>query len=276
MRNCILQAMRNTADILRDWPARKIVILVSPGRALVGGDHLDFDDVPDDLRDTISALQQANVSIYEVDPHGLEVRGRVDDFGVFADNVTGGRSIKDTNNPEDLVPQVFHENSSYYLLGFQPADEKHDGRFHRVSVRVSREGAKVRARPGYYAPSERARPTKRAASEVDRALSGGLPATDVPLSLAIMPFGMAGKPGAALAIVAGVGGVDVPGGSVVELLAVAFDETWKEVARTAGRFMLPAGEQQSWDVAARLNVRPGRYQVRVAVTNDSAKRTGSV
>jgi VWFA-related protein len=118
MRNCILQAMRNTADILRDWPARKIVILVSPGRALIGGDHLDIDDVPDDLRDTISALQQANVSIYEVDPHGLEVRGRVDDFGVFADNVTGGRSIKDTNNPEELVPQVFHENSSYYLLGF--------------------------------------------------------------------------------------------------------------------------------------------------------------
>jgi hypothetical protein len=70
--------------------------------------------------------------------------------------------------------------------------------------------------------------------------------------------------------------VDVPGGSVVELLAVAFDETWKEVARTAGRFMLPAGQRQSWDVAARLNVRPGRYQVRVAVTNASAKRTGSV
>jgi hypothetical protein len=276
MRNCVLQAMRNTADILRDWPARKIVILVSPGRTLIGGDHLDFDDVPDDLRATISALQQANVSIYEVDPHGLEVRGRIGDFGVFADNVTGGRSIKDTNNPEELVPQVFHENSSYYLLGFQPADEKRDGRFHRISVRVSRDGAKVRARPGYYAPSERARPTKRTASEVDRALSGGLPATDVPLSLAVMPFGMAGKPGAALAIVAGVAGVDVPGGSVVELLAVAFDETWKEVARTASRFMLPAGERRSWDVGARLNVRPGRYQVRVAVTNASGRRTGSV
>ncbi len=275
MRNCILQALRNTADILRDWPARKILVLVSPGRPLIGGDHPDFDDVSDDLRATISALQQANVSIYEVDPHGLEVRGRVDDFGVFADNVTGGRSIKDTNNPEELVPQVFHENSSYYLLGFQPADEKRDGRFHRVSVRVSREGAKVRARPGYYAPSERARPTKRAASEVDRALSGGLPGTDVPLSLAVMPFGMAGKPGAALAVVAGVGGVDLLGG-VVELVAVAFDETWKEVARTAGRFMLPAREQQSWDVGARLNVRPGRYQVRVAVTNASERRTGSV
>lgn len=111
-----------------------------------------------------------------------------------------------------------------------------------------------------------ARMSRLVASEVDRALSGGLPATDVPLSLAVMPFGMVGKPGAALAIVAGVGGVDVPGGSVVELLAVAFDETWKEVARTAGRFMLPAGQRQSWDVAARGSLFRGSFSRRVLET----------
>ena len=39
------------------------------------------------------------------------------------------------------------------LLGYQPANDKMDGKFRTVSVKVKRGKYTVRARPGYVAPS---------------------------------------------------------------------------------------------------------------------------
>jgi hypothetical protein len=44
------------------------------------------------------------------------------------------------------------DNSTYYVLGYTPAVERRDGRFHDVRVRVRRPGLTVRARRGYFAP----------------------------------------------------------------------------------------------------------------------------
>ncbi len=67
-----------------------------------------------------AALQAANVNVYQFDPHGLQAGPQpFTDFGAFAVN-TGGRGITNTNAPADFVPQMFRENSSYYLLGLRP------------------------------------------------------------------------------------------------------------------------------------------------------------
>lgn len=277
---CVLMALRNAAEILRAWPdARKMLVLITPGRRL--RDREDLDDALDDFRRTIAALQQANVTVYEFDPHGLEVEWHPTDFRLFADNLTGGRAITNTNAPGDFVPQMFRENDSYYLLGFRPTDGRRDGRFRRIKVQVNRPGVEVRARAGYFAPTDRpSKPPTRAVSAADRALSGGLPTGDLPLSLAVAPFAIAEKPRAAVAIVTRVDRPDdVPAGAAVELKAVAFTETWKEVATITEKFMLPAdgsSASRSVEMGTRLNLPPGRYEVRVAMTSPATDRTGSV
>src|SRR5262249_46452660 len=62
----------------------------------------------------------------------------------------------DKNDMDDVFRRIVKDNSSYYVLGYRSADPRHDGRFHRVSVKVKRPGLEVRTRNGYYAPVDKA------------------------------------------------------------------------------------------------------------------------
>lgn len=273
-------ALLNAGEILEAGPhARKILVLISPGASTVDIDQLDRADDVSRLRPAFAAIQRANVTVYQFDPRGLAVdRSVTDDFGLFAEN-TGGRTIANTNRPGEHVPRIFQENSAYYLLGIQPS--AHDGRFRRLRVIVNRPGVEVRARSGYVAPTDRP-PARsgRSLPAADRALAGGLPTGDLPLALTVTPFATPENPGAAVGIIAAVDRErGAPAGEVVQMVARAFDETWKEVARITNEFELPAAgsiDVPTAELGTRLNMRPGRYEIRVAVTTVSDGRTGSV
>jgi VWFA-related protein len=136
----------------------------------------------------IAAATRSNVSIYTIDPRGLttgrdeiplfgpmatephegqrtrdysnprmaedmleEVRRGQDSLRLFAEE-TGGLAMVDKNDMDDVFNRIVRDNSSYYVLGYQSPDPRHDGRYHRLSVKVNRPGAIVRTRNGYYAP----------------------------------------------------------------------------------------------------------------------------
>jgi VWFA-related protein len=67
---------------------------------------------------------------------------------------TGGRMIE-VGNKQDKLKQAFdqvaNELRSQYNIGYKPTNEKHDGTFRRVEIKVGN-GYKVQARNGYYAP----------------------------------------------------------------------------------------------------------------------------
>jgi Ca-activated chloride channel homolog len=66
---------------------------------------------------------------------------------------TGGRLFR-TSSIHDLdpvYPQVAEELRSVYTVAYYPANQKFDGKWRRVVVRVNRPGAKVRTRSGYFA-----------------------------------------------------------------------------------------------------------------------------
>jgi VWFA-related protein len=64
---------------------------------------------------------------------------------------TGGFLIENTNNLAAGVARMQQERTTYYLLGYQPANSDMDGKFRRVTVKVNRRNVTVRARPGYLA-----------------------------------------------------------------------------------------------------------------------------
>jgi hypothetical protein len=83
---------------------------------------------------------------------------------------------------ERALRRVVTQSSAYYLLGYAPSQRALDGKFHRIKVRVRRDGLEVRARAGYWAPTvgDMQRASKAAAdtlpAPVARALGELIPA----------------------------------------------------------------------------------------------------
>jgi VWFA-related protein len=70
---------------------------------------------------------------------------------------TGGFVIENTNALAAGVARMQQERTTYYLIGYQPTNGVMDGRFRKISVKVTRPKVTVKARPGYAAtpPSQR-------------------------------------------------------------------------------------------------------------------------
>ena len=236
LKDCVAEALTTVGQILGTWPgARKTVVLISAGRQLAGIEETFAET--EERRQMTRALQNANVTIYQYDPHGLQTTApKPTDFGAFAES-TGGRAVTNTNAPDGAVPQMYRENSSYYLLGLA-ADDARDGKFHRLKVQVNRPDLQLRTRTGYYAAQrEPAKPERGTA--VERALAGGLPAGDLPVSVSVAPFATPAKPGAAVPVVARLDhDSGLEGESIVEVISAAFNEDWKQVASATQKFML--------------------------------------
>ena len=163
-------ALASAAAFLGNFrEGRKAILFVSQGIPLYG-------------RGTESERYQAivrmantnNTAIYTLDP-ASEVGRRPDSLLALADE-TGGRPFVGSNRPELQLPQIVRDSSAYYLLGYRsPAPV--DGKFHRIKVRMNKDGYEVRARSGYFAPTvgemERGRAEAAAAempADVERAL----------------------------------------------------------------------------------------------------------
>lgn len=104
------------------------------------------------LKDAIEAAQKADAICYVLlisDPHwGSDPH----EMGQMAEQ-TGGRMIT-VSNPDKLgkaFKEISDELRSQYSLGYTPTNEKHDGTFRKIEVK-SKNGYKVQARRGYYAP----------------------------------------------------------------------------------------------------------------------------
>jgi VWFA-related protein len=134
-------------------------------------------DVQHELQALIASATRANVSYYTVDPRGVtsgmedaiemggmpadgsisttqlmdEMRIEHDSLRTIAEE-TGGFAVLNQNDFRNAFSRILEDNSSYYVLGYYPTNEKRDGRFRNIQVRVLKLGLKVRTRRGYVAP----------------------------------------------------------------------------------------------------------------------------
>ena len=64
---------------------------------------------------------------------------------------TGGKAYYNTNNIEGAVRRSLEDGSMYYTLGYYPENKTWDGKFRRITIKVTRPGVKLHYRAGYYA-----------------------------------------------------------------------------------------------------------------------------
>jgi len=64
---------------------------------------------------------------------------------------TGGKYFENTKNPKDSIEEIHALTGSYYVLGYY-IDEKKDGKYHSIKVKVNRKGCEVFAQRGYFNP----------------------------------------------------------------------------------------------------------------------------
>ncbi len=172
-----LAAIESLSRMLRALPGRKSVIHFSSGVERTGTEN------EAQLRATVDAANQSNVSLYSMDTRGLmalppggdatsaspsgtaiytgsAVSSQLSSMHSSRETLaslsqdTGGRTFYDLNDLGEAFEQIQSENSSYYLLGYSPKNTRSDGKFRRIRVEVDRSGLKVEARPGYFAPKD--------------------------------------------------------------------------------------------------------------------------
>ena len=258
--------------------------------------------------------QRANVTIYPIDPTGLVgmrnyLNGRLGpsntefskhkatvdlDYLISAAANTGGRAIVNTNEFGPEIGGIFAENRSYYLIAIEPANPAADGKLHKLQVKVDRQDVDVRTRNGYYAPEAETREDKKIAKSkmtpeavaLTKSMAGILPIAGLPLHAAVAPFAVPGQKFSTVTIVLGVTQpIPVSAGNfrvteTTELLTSAFTpEGQPKGAQThrASIALRPGAKgEATYEVLARIDLPPGRYQLRLAAHNTTAGKDGSV
>ena len=319
-------SLRKLADFMSGVRGRrKAMLLIGEGvdydiYEAVGQRGSTASSVLLDTHDAIAAATRGNVSIYAIDPRGLmnaeseliEVSGTVgdanarssqqsqrlsqDSLRVLASS-TGGFAAVNRNDLDGAFDRIVAENSSYYMLGFYSTNERRDGRFRKLEVRLKRPGLRVRNRSGYYeargrapAPAQPATPTSPTAMApaVSEALASPLPMAGLPIEVFAAPYkGVAPNAAVALAFEIDVKTLEFveKEGTFTEQLEVAYTSVSTNgkvfpgdrhvINLTLKPDTFERMKARGLRVLSQTNLPPGRYQVRVAAGNRSG-RSGSV
>jgi len=293
---------------------RRAVILASDG--FIQDDELsEFQLVRD-------AARRANAVLYFLDARGLrDAAFDALDVPLVHDNVstnfaslereyeslssagavnlaedTGGFAIRNTNDLGAGLGRVSGESRTFYLLGYEPADQKADGRFRRIQVEVRRPGVRVRARKGYYAEGgERSAAVKpappgEAPPAALAALDAANAARGIPLRMMAYVLGAAtaGHATVVLAAEADPAALDLEDDGAAQKGAL---ETFSSLAaRDTGAVTrrerlveldlepeTRARVARTWiPVIHGYELPPGRYQASLAVRDKRSGRVGSV
>lgn len=204
-------------------------------------------------------------------------------------NGTGGRPLVNTNEFEPGLDAIFRESASYYLLGFQSTDSRQDGRYRRLEVKVNRQGATLKTRSGYRratAEDTAKRKAELAEQPLGAAMSGVLPKGDLPMRLTAVPFAIPGRRDASVLVMLGVSQpIRQPDAGATEIEKVdlqirAYNNDGRLAASTNIRADVAvrpgASGLAEYEVQARLDLRPGRYQLRTAANIGALTTTGSL
>jgi VWFA-related protein len=206
------------AEILRRlaaMPGQRVLLLVSSGFGTNMTDASGFASAMSDASGIIGSANRSGIVINTLDVRGLYVPGYLSPSISPTDSVVSGQTINASNSAEFESPIVlqdfaagtggtFFQNSNdlagglarigstpevSYLLGFSPQNQKTNGQFHLLKVKlVGNLKYDVQARRGYFAPSKVDDPKEQARAEIEDAIYSQGEIQDFPLELQTQYF----------------------------------------------------------------------------------------
>jgi len=197
-----LGAMERAVNGLAPVRGRKSVVLVSEGFV--------YDTQLPEFKRLIDESRRVNAAIYFVNARGLE--GLPDAFTDYSTILpaedlgfafsqeaetqegsvslaadSGGFTVRNSNDLAAGLKRIADETRAYYLIGYSPTNTARDGAYRKIEVKVrGRGGLEVRARKGYYAPSDHEKvPAARPGTDpvFQAALDSPYELEDVPLRM---------------------------------------------------------------------------------------------
>ena len=213
-----LHAFEFIAEHLAQLPGRKNLIWVSGGFPL----DIGFDSIADwknpavdqrtfteEVDRTMRAMNDANIAVYPVDARGLMTDPK---FSAEARTITrrpplappigvkdqqtmqevasrtGGLAFYNTNDLAKAIHSAVEDSQVTYTIGFYPADDNFDGKFHKVDVETpSKSGVKLRYRKGYFDVAEKPEDDKSRQAELRDAVWSPIDATSLGIVANVKP-----------------------------------------------------------------------------------------
>lgn len=202
-------------------------------------------------------------------------------------DLTGGRTVANTNAPEEKVSEIFGETDAYYIIGFEPGTPGQRVDQRSIDVKVARTDVRVIAqrqhivRVAEKAPSVVARGAE--AMSIEKALGGLLPNASRPLALAVAAFAGSTTGKAILTVNLDVGAFANAGETAMplEFAVSVVNQTGRRVAfaQEAATVTFKPGasnRRAEANVQTHIEVTPGEYEVRVAVSDPKTSTVASV
>ncbi|MGB0125712.1 MAG: VWA domain-containing protein [Silvibacterium sp.] len=173
-------ALEQIAAAVSGYPGRKNLYWLADNFPAYGGPALELHDAAQsminssmstaDMADANNAEASAQIAIYPISLMGLdasgmgaEARGMTSTQQMFTARVamhemlnnladtTGGRAYYGTNDFAGALGRGFEDGSNYYSLAYEPQNEKWNGQFRKISVKLAERGYSLTYRRGYYA-----------------------------------------------------------------------------------------------------------------------------
>ena len=156
-----LKQLGYVIDGLSVIPGRKTLVLFSDG--------LFVEDMTNAIQMLAARAARGGIAIYSIDGRGLNhgmgavpdvtsaamPRSTEFDTGdtgpVIFTQGTGGFSLRNIDDISRAMNLVAHDTSTYYVVGYQPANMVWDGKYRKIEVKSRTPGLKIRARKGYAA-----------------------------------------------------------------------------------------------------------------------------
>jgi hypothetical protein len=282
-------------------PGRKNLLWLSGGFPLVVGTarrtiapSFGYDGPRDtprrfgpEMKRTVAALNDANVSVYPIDARGLSINPQsfinIGTMRELAD-ATGGMAYYDRNDLDQGVRKALDDSREVYVMTYYPKDMMENGAYHQIGVRSTRRGVQLRFRRGYYAT---AADEDGAVDRLGRALSSPLDSSEIGIQASVEP---AGDDASALAVVIHVDPADLSLAHNTERWTGALRMVGVQIGATGERYegqiqtaqldLLPETYQRALEQGVRLELRlkrePSAVAVRVAVVDERGARVGSL
>jgi len=269
-----LEEIRLFAKSLRYIPGYKNIIFFSSGidRTLL----YDSDDpsIRYELEGLSRELSTSSCPVYTVNTEGMRAlakpaEGRGDHSLRMISDLSGGKYFMDVARYEKISEEIQNVTSNYYVLGYY-VNEKWDGKYHEIEVKVKREGCLVHAQNGYYNPEPFRKLTKfeKQLHLIDLALSDK-PYFQDPLHFPLTALPFSGQEDSNIILISKIPSeiIEQTGEEESEIVALVFDQDNNIVASSDKEVDFSKIPKETFYPWASLSLPPGEYKCRMVIRN---------